>query len=125
MCGGDDATEEQEGEEDVRTRNDYRELMPVSTGMLLQAFSYKPGRVIAILRHGETPDPQSGTTADVSMPSFVARLVATVVWAGAIGLLGMWARSDEVQPRGGCRRHLIAMAAWFGAYLIVIGPIVR
>ena len=66
VCGGDDATEEQEGEEDVGTGNDYREFMPVSTGMLLHAFPYKPGRVIAMLRHWETPDPQSGTTADVS-----------------------------------------------------------
>jgi hypothetical protein len=64
-------------------------------------------------------------TVEAFVPSFGARLVATVVWAGAIGLLGMWALSHEVQPQGGCRRLLIAMAAWFGAYLIVIGPIVR
>ncbi|WP_020577901.1 hypothetical protein [Actinopolymorpha alba] len=58
-------------------------------------------------------------------PSFAARLAATVAWAMAIGLLGTWARSHEVQPRGGFRRLLIAMAAWFGAYLVVIGPVVR
>lgn len=58
-------------------------------------------------------------------PSFAARLAAAVAWAVAIGLLGMWARTHTVQPRGGCRRLLVAMAAWFGAYLLVIGPIVR
>lgn len=58
-------------------------------------------------------------------PSFAARLAATVTWAVAIGLLGAWARSHQVQPRGGCRRFLIAMAAWFGAYLVLIGPVVR
>lgn len=59
------------------------------------------------------------------LPSFAARVAATVAWAVAIGLLGAWARAHDVQPRGGCRRLLIAMAAWFGVYLVVIGPLVR
>lgn len=58
-------------------------------------------------------------------PSFAARLAATAVWALAMVLVGAWARSHEVQPRGGSRALLIATAAWFGTYLVVIGPVVR
>jgi hypothetical protein len=64
-------------------------------------------------------------TVEAFFPSFVARLAATGVWAAAIGLLGIWAQSHEVQPRGGGRRLFIAMAARFLAYLVVIGPVVR
>jgi hypothetical protein len=58
-------------------------------------------------------------------PSFAARLVAAVVWAVATGLLGTWAQSHSVQPRGGLRWLLVATALWFAAYLIVVGPLVR
>jgi hypothetical protein len=62
---------------------------------------------------------------EVFFPSFGARLAATAVWAVAIALFGAWAESHDVQPRGGRRALLIATAAWFGAYLVVIGPVVR
>jgi hypothetical protein len=58
-------------------------------------------------------------------PSFAARLVAAIIWAVVIGALGTWAQSHDVQPRGGVRWLLLAMAAWFAAYLVVLGPLVR
>ncbi|MFI5487936.1 hypothetical protein [Micromonospora echinaurantiaca] len=62
---------------------------------------------------------------EVFFPSFGARLAATVGWAVATGLLGAWAQSRQVQPRGGWVGLLIATAAWFGMYLVLIGPVVR
>lgn len=58
-------------------------------------------------------------------PSFAARLVAAVAWAAAVVLLAVWAGSHEVHPRGGRVGLLVAVVVWFGAYLIVIGPVVR
>ncbi|SDS20607.1 hypothetical protein [Actinopolymorpha singaporensis] len=62
---------------------------------------------------------------EVLFPDGFARYVASGAWTIAMGLLAWWADSHEVQPRGAGRRLLVATAIWFGAYLLLIGPIVR
>jgi hypothetical protein len=62
---------------------------------------------------------------EVYFPRGAARFVAAGVWALAVVLLGWWAESHVVQPARGGRRLILAMAAWFGIYLVVIGPLVR
>jgi hypothetical protein len=62
---------------------------------------------------------------EVFFPSSSARFAAIAAWGLTAGLLGWWAESHDVHPKR-ARRHLfIAMAVWFGAYAVVIGPLVR
>ncbi len=62
---------------------------------------------------------------EVYVPRGAARFAATGVWAVAVVLLGWWAESHAVQPARGGRRLVVAMVVWFGAYLVLIGPLVR
>jgi hypothetical protein len=65
----------------------------------------------------------------VAIEAFVpwgpARYAALAAWALAMGFLGWWAESHDVFPARARRRLYIAMALWFGSYLVVIGPLVR
>jgi hypothetical protein len=62
---------------------------------------------------------------EVAFPSGAARFGATAVWALAMVLLGWWADSHDVHPHRAGRRLVAATAIWFGAYLLVVGPLVR
>jgi len=62
---------------------------------------------------------------EVFFPSGLTRLVAAAGWAVAVGLLGWWADSHGAYPQRAARRLMVATAVWFGAYLLVVGPLVR
>jgi hypothetical protein len=62
---------------------------------------------------------------EVAFPSGAARFGATATWALAMVLLGLWADAHDVHPHRAGRRLVTATAIWFGAYLLVIGPLVR
>lgn len=64
-------------------------------------------------------------TVEGFFPSFGARVGATVGWALALVLMGAWAQSRQVQPRGAWQTLLIATGVWLGLYLFVVGPVVR
>jgi hypothetical protein len=58
-------------------------------------------------------------------PSGGAGHYAVGVGGVGMGLLGWWADSHDVYPQGASRRTNLALALWFGGYLLVIGPLVR
>ena len=62
---------------------------------------------------------------EVFFPSGAARIGAGAVFAAAYVLLSRWAESHDVHPRRAGRSLLVAAAIWFGAYLLVVGPLVR
>jgi hypothetical protein len=64
-------------------------------------------------------------TVEVLVPSGPARTGGAAVWAVAVILLGRWAESHDVYPRNARRWLLVAMAIWFGCYLVALGPVVR
>jgi hypothetical protein len=62
---------------------------------------------------------------EVAFPSGAARGLAVGVGALALALLSCRAESRDVRPRGAGRTLLVASAVWFGAYLLLLGPLVR
>ena len=62
---------------------------------------------------------------EVFFPTGGARVAAGVAWVVAVSLLHWWAESHDVHPTRAGRRLFVAMAIWFGAYVVVIGPLVR
>lgn len=62
---------------------------------------------------------------EVFFPSGLARFGVAAGWALAVVLLGWWAESHDAYPTKAGRRLIIAVALWFAAYLVVIGPFVR
>jgi len=62
---------------------------------------------------------------EVFFPSGATRVGAAAAWAVAVVLLGWWADSHGAHPPRAGRRLLVATAVWFGAYLVLVGPLVR
>lgn len=54
-----------------------------------------------------------------------ARSLTVAAWALFIVLAGWWAEPRSAYPAGASRYLVIATVIWFGAYLLIIGPLVR
>lgn len=58
-------------------------------------------------------------------PDGFARSLTVAAWAVFIVLAGWWAEQRSAYPAGASRYLVTATVIWFGAYLLVIGPLVR
>jgi hypothetical protein len=62
---------------------------------------------------------------EVFLPDGLGRHGAITGWLATFGLLNWWASSHDVVPAAATRHLYGAAAAWFGSYLVLIGPVVR
>lgn len=64
-------------------------------------------------------------SVEVYFTSGAARGAAAGCWALAVVALGLWAETHDVFPARAGRHVVIAVAVWYGCYLVALGPIVR